>query len=222
MVWHKYGITNRSHGVSLNSNAAGTLAVGASLDTPADPLSSESPLFSQAQTYFRNGVHISVKMRRIEMQLCQKDVKLFSASIGRKQSASKLNTWVHFEDYQKIISMYRKLSLRTCDARWRSQPRPPSREHKPVSAQLFWLVQYMTLTFDLTHDLDLGCFKVKFRNSSISGIVGLIDVKWKGSELIWYCADCMTLPFDHTHDLELGVSRSESEKLYFRNGAADW
>ena len=57
----------------------------------------------------------------------------------------------------------------------------------------------------------VGCFKVKFRNSSISGIVGLIDVKWKGSELIWYWADCMTLPFDHTHDLDLGVSRSESE-----------
>ena len=38
-------------------------------------------------------------------------------------------------------------------------------------------VQYVTLTFDLTHDLDLECFKVKFRNSSISGIVGLIDVK---------------------------------------------
>ena len=34
-----------------------------------------------------------------------------------------------------------------------------------------------TLTFDLIHDLDLGCFKVKFRNSSISGIVGLIGVK---------------------------------------------
>ena len=72
-------------------------------------------------------------------------------------------------------------------------------------------VQYMTLTFELTHDLDLGCFKVKFPNSSISGIVGLIDVKWKGSELIWYWVDCMTLPFDHTHDLDLGVSRSESE-----------
>ena len=67
------------------------------------------------------------------------------------------------------------------------------------------------LTFDLTHDLDLGCLKVKFRNSSISGIVGLIDVKWKGSELIWYWANCMTLPLDHTHDLDLGVSRSESE-----------
>ena len=79
------------------------------------------------------------------------------------------------------------------------------------SALVGYWVQYMALTFDLTHDLDLGCFKVKFQNSSISGIVGLIDVKWKGSELIWYWADCMTLPFDHTHDLDLGVSRSESE-----------
>ena len=75
----------------------------------------------------------------------------------------------------------------------------------------YW-VQYVTLTFDLTHDLDLGCFKVKFRNSSISRIVGQIDVKWKGSELIWYWANCMTLPFDHTHDLDLRVSRSEAEK----------
>ena len=71
----------------------------------------------------------------------------------------------------------------------------------------------MTLTFDLTLDLDLGWFKVKFRNSSISGIVGLIDVKWKRGELIWYWAICMTLPFDHTYDLDLGVeiARSESE-----------
>ena len=74
----------------------------------------------------------------------------------------------------------------------------------------YW-VQYVTLTFDLTHDLDLGCFKVKFRNSSISGIYGLIDAKWKGSELIWYWADCMTLLFDHIHDLDHGVSRPESE-----------
>ena len=81
------------------------------------------------------------------------------------------------------------------------------------SASVGYWVQFVTLTFDVTHDLDLGCFKFKFRNSSISGIVGLIDVKWKGSELIWYWADCMTLPFDHTHDLDLGVeiSRSETE-----------
>ena len=45
------------------------------------------------------------------------------------------------------------------------------------SASVGYWVQYVTLTFDLTHDLDLGCFKVKFRNRSISGIVGLIDVK---------------------------------------------
>ena len=79
------------------------------------------------------------------------------------------------------------------------------------SALIGYWVQYVTLTFDLPHDLDLGCFKVKFRNSSICRIVGLIDVKWKGSELIWYWANCMTLPFDHIHDLDLGVSRSESE-----------
>ena len=79
------------------------------------------------------------------------------------------------------------------------------------SALVGYWVQYVTLTFDLPHDLDLGCFKVKFRNSSICRIVGLIDVKWKGSELIWYWANCMTLPFDHTHDLDLGVSRSESK-----------
>ena len=71
---------------------------------------------------------------------------------------------------------------------------------KQKGSALVWCrVQYVTLTFDLTHDLDLGCFKVKFRNSSISGIVGLIDVKWEGSDLIWYWGHCMTLPFDHTH-----------------------
>ena len=81
------------------------------------------------------------------------------------------------------------------------------------NASVGYLVQYVTLTFDLTHDFDLGYFKVKFRNITFSGIVGLIDVKWKRGELIWYWADFMTLPFDHTHDLDLGVaiSRSESE-----------
>ena len=64
---------------------SGTLAVGPLLNMPADPLSSESPLFSQAQTYFRKGVRISVKMHRIDMTLCQSDVKQFSASIGHKQ-----------------------------------------------------------------------------------------------------------------------------------------
>ena len=65
-------------------------------------------------------------------------------------------------------------------------------------------IQYVILTFNLTHDLALGCFKIKIWNSCISGIVGLIDLEWKGNELIWFWADCMTLPFDHTHDLDLG------------------
>ena len=75
----------------------------------------------------------------------------------------------------------------------------------------YW-VQYVNLTFDLTHDLDIGCFKVKFRNSSISGIVGLIDVTWKRGELIWYWANWLTLLFDHNHDLDLGVEISRSEE----------
>ena len=79
---------------------------------------------------------------------------------------------------------------------------------KKVSTSVGYWVYYMTLTFELTHDLDLGFFKVKFRNTFILGIVGVIDVKWKGTELIRYCANCMTLPFDHTHDLDLQVSRS--------------
>ena len=85
-------------------------------------------------------------------------------------------------------------------------------ERKGCASVGYW-VQYVTLTFDLTLDLDLGYFMVKCRNSSISGIVGVIDVKWKRGQLLWYWADCVTLPFDHTHDLDLGVeiSRSESE-----------
>ena len=47
------------------------------------------------------------------------------------------------------------------------------------SASVGYWAQYITLTFDLPHDLVLGCFKVKFRNSSFSGIVGLINVKLK-------------------------------------------
>ena len=67
------------------------------------------------------------------------------------------------------------------------------------------LTSLMTLTLDVSRS--------NFEISSYSGIVGLIDGKWKRSELIWYWADCMTLPFDHTHDLDPGVeiSRTESE-----------
>ena len=78
--------------------------------------------------------------------------------------------------------------------------------------EVHWLdTEYYMWHLTSLMTFDLGCFKVKFRNSSISGIVGLIDVKWKGSELIWYWANCMTLPVDHTHDLYLGIAKSESE-----------
>ena len=81
------------------------------------------------------------------------------------------------------------------------------------SALVGYWVQYVTLTFDLTHDLDLGCFKVKFRKALSQELLVWLIWNENGSELIWYWADCMTLPFDHTHDLDLGVEiwRSESE-----------
>ena len=63
------------------------------------------------------------------------------------------------------------------------------------------------LTSLMTLNLDVSRSNFKITVS----IVGRIDMKWKGSELIGYWADCMTLPFDHTCDLDLGVSRSESE-----------
>ena len=56
----------------------------------------------------------------------------------------------------------------------------------------YW-VNYVTLTFDLTHDLDLWFFKVKFQNSCIRGIV--IWLMWnrkKANQLntgltVWSC-----------------------------------
>ena len=54
--------------------------------------------------------------------------------------------------------------------------RPIDVKRKESAFVGYW-VQYVTLSFDLTHDLDFGCFKVKFENSSISGIAGLIVVK---------------------------------------------
>ena len=54
-------------------------------------------------------------------------------------------------------------------------------------------VNHVTLAFDLTHDLNYWFFKVKFKNSCISGIViWLIWNKKKGNQLdtgltIWSC-----------------------------------
>ena len=73
----------------------------------------------------------------------------------------------------------------------------------------YW-VYHVTLIFDLTHDLDLGCFKVTFRNSCIRNCwCDWYDMKRKGINriLVWL----YDLAFDHAHDHDLGVSRSESK-----------
>ena len=50
-----------------------------------------------------------------------------------------------------------------------------------ILRRIGWMVgKLCALDFDLTHDLVLGFFKVRFLNSCISGIVGMIDVKRTG------------------------------------------
>ena len=62
----------------------------------------------------------------------------------------------------------------------------------------YW-VNYVILTFDLTHDLDLWFFKVKFQNSCIWGIfIWLMRNKKKANQLD-------VGPFDHTHDHDLVI-----------------
>ena len=90
------------------------------------------------------------------------------------------------------------------------------------SAPVWYWVWNVTLNFDLTHDLDLGCIKVKSQNSCISGIVGVIDVIWKGSELIGYWANCMTLPLTTLMTLTLEFQGQSLKSPYLRNRIADW
>ena len=67
----------------------------------------------------------------------------------------------------------------------------------------YW-VNYVILTFDLTHDFDLWFFKVKFQNSCIWGIViWLMWNKKKANQLDTGLT--RVLPYDHTHDLDLVV-----------------
>ena len=65
-------------------------------------------------------------------------------------------------------------------------------------------------------------FKVEYSIAHISGMVGPIDVKWKGGASVGYWADYVTLTFDLTHDLDLVVSRSNFEIALFEEWWADW
>ena len=58
-------------------------------------------------------------------------------------------------------------------------------------------------------------FKVKHYFGHISGMVGPIDVKRKGSALVGYWVQCVTLPFDLTHDLDLGCFKGVGGAVRF-------
>ena len=57
--------------------------------------------------------------------------------------------------------------------------------------------------------------KVKHSIEHISGMVGPIDVKWKGGASVGYWVNYVTLIFDLTHDIDLVVSRSKFEIALF-------
>ena len=63
-------------------------------------------------------------------------------------------------------------------------------------ASVGYRVDYVTLTSDLTHDLDLGFFKVKHSFGHISGMVAPIDVKRKGGALVGFQVDYVTMTFN--------------------------
>ena len=65
------------------------------------------------------------------------------------------------------------------------------------------------LTSPMTLILTLSGSNLK--NTTMSGIVAQIDVKWKGTRSIGYWANYVTFPFDCTHNLGLDFSRSEFE-----------
>ena len=69
-------------------------------------------------------------------------------------------------------------------------------------------MNYVTLTFDLTHDLDFS--RSNFKELYLRNCY-LIDVKQKESKSLRYWSDCLVLLFDHTHDHDLVVSRSKFE-----------
>ena len=79
------------------------------------------------------------------------------------------------------------------------------------SALVPYWVWYVTLTFDLTHDLYLGCFNVKFEIAVSQEL--LVWLMWNKKEANWedILGSLYDHTFDHTHDLDLGASRSGSQ-----------
>ena len=61
----------------------------------------------------------------------------------------------------------------------------------------YW-VNNATSTFDLTHDLDLGFFKVKFQNNCTKELLSEWCETKKESRTIRCWAGCIVVPFDHT------------------------
>ena len=79
------------------------------------------------------------------------------------------------------------------------------------SALVWYLVWYWTLTFDLTHDLDLGCLRSYFEVAVSQEL--LVWLMWNEKEMSWYDTGLTVwhCPLTTPMTFDLVVSRSESE-----------
>ena len=113
--------------------------------------------------------------------------------LGGYISLVMLITWSDFEGILLDTCFLSNFLLKHFIGHISGMVGPIDMERKGGASIEYW-VNYVTLTFDLTHDLDLIIFfKVKFQNSCISGIViWLMCNKKKANQLdtgltVWSC-----------------------------------
>ena len=76
------------------------------------------------------------------------------------------------------------------------------------------LLEIFILANFLQNNIRCVFFKVTHYFGQISGMVGPIDVKWRGSASVRYWVWYVTLTFDLTHDLELGCFKVKFRSNY--------
>ena len=93
-----------------------------------------------------------------------------------------------------------------------------------VDFKIWILHELSDIDFDLTHDLDHGYFRVKFRIMLSQEL--LVWLMWNEKEAnhLYTGWTIWSLPFDRTHDLNPEVSRSKFEIISFQEweGLLTW
>ena len=128
-------------------------------------------------------------------------IQLIITKLGNYIPLVMIITWLHFGRIQfetfffaNFLRKFRMCFFKVKHSIWHiSGMVGPIDVKRKGGAWVGYWVNYVTLTFDLTHDLDLWFFKVKFQNSCIWGIViWLMWNKKKVNQLdtgltVWSC-----------------------------------